>query len=84
MGRATVPYSGTGKFTPARYRNLEPFFAHPIVAKLCNLTDIRTRGADGDPITDLADICDYNEMLIIQAENQRRAQKASEKKGKRK
>ena len=82
MGRATVPYSGAGKFTPARHRNVEPFFAHPVAAKLCKLSDIRNRGRDGDPIIDLAGVCDLNEFLIVQAENERRAQKAAEKKGK--
>ena len=30
-----------------------------------------TRRADGDPHYDLGDVCDFNEHLIMQAENQK-------------
>ena len=32
------------------------------------------RGEDGDPLHDLADVCNYNESLIVDAVNQERAE----------
>ena len=46
--------------------------AAPIDAGLCGLPDLRSRGLDGDPLLDLADVCDLNEILIVRAENERR------------
>ena len=80
VGRAALPvYSAGGLgFTPVQYRNLPPFFAHPIAAKLCTLTDLKRRGTDGDPMLDLADVADLNEVLSIDYENEKRARKAAE------
>ena len=61
-------------------RNIDPFFANPIEAGLCTLVDLKTRGADGDPILDLADVCVLNDILVTKAVNSERAQKRSEQK----
>ena len=41
------------------------------------------RGEDGDPLHDLADVCAYNESLIIDAVNQERAEAAARRKSER-
>ena len=39
---------------------------------------------NGDPMLDLADLCDMNEILIVDAINQDRANRVAEQKAKRK
>ena len=51
---------------------------------LCRMTDLDTTKPNGDPMVDLADLCDMNEILIVDAINQNRANVAAEKKAKRK
>ena len=43
-----------------------------------DMSQYKMRGEDGDPLHDLADVCDYNESLIFDAVNQERQQKRSE------
>ena len=57
----------------AEYRNVPGFIAAPIDARLCSLADLNSRGTNGDPLLDLGDVCDLNEILIVRAENERRA-----------
>lgn len=47
------------------------------------LQELDMRRPDGDPVIDLATVCAYNEAMIIECENNRRAQKAAEDKAKR-
>ena len=42
------------------------------------MSEYKMRDENGDPLHDLADVCDYNESLIFDAVNQERAQKRSE------
>ena len=42
-------------------------------------TDLRRRGDDGEPLVTLDDICTFNEILLVDAENERRAHKAAQK-----
>ena len=51
---------------------------HPVEAKFCTLAELKQRGADGGPIYDLAEVCDFNEALMLRAENEFRAHKAAE------
>ena len=44
------------------------------------MSEYKMRGENGDPLHDLADVCDYNESLIYDAVNQDRAQKAAQRK----
>ena len=71
-------------FAAAQSDNLDMFFWAPIQAGLCTWEQLTTRRADGDPHYDLGDVCDFNEHLIMVAENQRRAQKWSEQQAKQK
>lgn len=41
---------------------------------------MNTRGSDGQPLLDLGDIYDLNEIIAVEAENQKRAQAAAERK----
>ena len=43
------------------------------------MAQYKERGLDGDPLHDLADVCDYNERLIIRAVNQERAETAAKR-----
>ena len=40
-----------------------------------DMSQYKMRGEDGDPLHELADVCDYNESLIFDAVNQERQQK---------
>ena len=42
------------------------------------MVELRSRGADGEPILPLEAVCDLNEILIVRYENQRRAQRRAE------
>ena len=44
--------------------------------------DLKRRDHDGQPLLDLADVADMNEILIVRAENQRRAQRHAERQAK--
>ena len=80
--RHRVPsgYGGRPGFEPARFSNVEPFFAHPMDAGMCTVADLRARDADGEPVLDIADVADMNERLIVQAENRKRADDAARRK----
>ena len=43
------------------------------------MAEYKMRGENGDPLHDLAEVCDYNESLIIDSVNRDRAQKAAER-----
>ena len=43
------------------------------------MAELKQRGPDGQPILDLGDICDLNEILIVKAENERRAHEHARK-----
>ena len=58
--------------------NIDPFFASPIDAGLCSLTDLKTLRQDGNPLLSLAEVCDLNEILAVRYENERRAHKSAE------
>ena len=60
--------------------NLNPFFAAPVAARLCKLTDYDERLPNGEPKLPLDKVCDLNEILIVDHENQVRAQKHAERK----
>lgn len=88
MGRARVPSpprSGAGK--PLVTVNIPPLFAAPIDAGLCTLAQLKQRDPlTGEPLLDLGDVCDANEVLAIRAINEDRAMRAAQKaagKGKR-
>ena len=59
-----------------------PFFAGPIREKLVSIVDLKRRGNDGQPLVDLCDVADLNEILMVDAENSKRAHKAAERKAK--
>ena len=61
-------------------RNLDPFFYHPIAAKLTSWDELKSRLPDGDPKVELFEVCDMNEWLIIQSINQDSANRASRRK----
>ena len=42
--------------------------------------DLKKRLPNGDPLIDLADVCDANEVLLRRAENERRARDRAEQK----
>ena len=42
-----------------------------------DMSQYKMRGENGDPLHELADVCDYNESLIFDAVNQERQQKKS-------
>ncbi len=46
------------------------------------MAELRTRLPDGEPLLDLAAICNMNEVLAVRCENERRASKAAERKAK--
>ena len=81
LGRARVGVTPPRpRFSVASTVNIEPFFGHPVAAKLCTLKDLKSRRPDGDPVLDLADVCDLNEILIIESHNEAAASKAANKK----
>lgn len=43
------------------------------------MSDYRLRAEDGDPILDLAAVCDLNEILCVRAINEDRAQREAER-----
>ena len=47
------------------------------------MSEYKMRGEDGDPLHDLADVCNYNESLIVDAVNQERAEAAARRKSER-
>ena len=47
---------------------------------MIRIAELRLRGPDGDPIIDLADVMDLNEILIVRSENEWRAHEAAERK----
>ena len=81
ISRAKPPVrGGRGDYRPAHTVNIAPFFANPIDAGLCTLTDLKSRGDDGEPRLSIDDVCDLNEILLVRAENQWRANRAGEAK----
>lgn len=48
------------------------------------MPDLYARRDDGDPLVDLADVCDANEILMVQAENQRRSHQSARDRARRK
>lgn len=47
------------------------------------MVQLRSRGPDGDPLLDIADVHVFNELLLVEAEDQRRAaKKARQQEGK--
>ena len=63
-------------YSVATSGNIDPFFYHPVKAGLVgDMSQYKMRGEDGDPLHELADVCDYNESLIFDAVNQERQQK---------
>ena len=46
------------------------------------MPDLKQRDASGEPLVTLDDVCDANEILLVRYENERRAQKAAERKSK--
>ena len=67
-------------YTPVRTRNIDPFFAHPVEAGRIYQPDLYRRREDGEPVVSLKDVCDANEILMVAAENQRRAERDAETK----
>ena len=47
------------------------------------MSEYKMRGEDGDPLHDLADVCNYNESLIVDAVNQERAEASARRKSER-
>ena len=41
-----------------------------------DMSQYKMRGENGDPLHELADVCDYNESLIFDAVNQERQQRS--------
>ena len=52
----------------------------PVDAGLCQWDRLYARRPDGQPVLDLADIVDLNEILLVRSENERRALDAAERK----
>ena len=71
------------KFRVASTRNIPPFFAHPISAGKIYQPDLYRYGPDDEPKVTLADVCDANEILMIDAENQHRAEREAEERARR-
>ena len=51
-------------------------------AGLCRWEDVEKLKPDGDPVLDLEAFCNMNEILLIRAENRRRAEKHAERESK--
>ena len=71
------------KFRVASTQNIPPFFSHPISAGKIYQPDLYRYGPDGEPKVTLADVCDANEILMIDAENQHRAEREAEERARR-
>ena len=69
-------------FSVAKSLNLDSFFWAPIQAGFCAPADLKIPLPSGDPKYDLADFCDFNEVLILQAVNEDKARKSAEQKSK--
>lgn len=49
-----------------------------------SMADLKSRLPDGEPLIEIGDIADMNEMLQVRYENTRRAQRAAERKARQK
>jgi len=78
VGRDRVPHSLGPEAEPAAVTvNIDPFFANPIAARMLAREKLDEVKPDGDPVVTLEAVCDMNETLLVEAENQRRAQNRS-------
>ena len=70
-------------FSPVKTKNIPPFFSVPIDAGMTTLAELRSVDHDGQPLLDVCDVADMNEVLMVRYENERRANKAAERKNRR-
>ncbi len=60
-------------FTPVTTKGIHPFLAAPVAAKFCTFTEMKWE-------LTLSDLYDIHEIMLVQAENERRAVQAIETK----
>ena len=86
LGRSPIGASPSGPgYSALKSVNTNPFFWNPVEAGHCKWEAYKMRDAGGDPLIDLADVCDMNERLLVSAVNRERAdakaKRDSERKG---
>ena len=82
IGRTDSPSPPEPEYRIAEFANIPAFFAVPIGAGIGGLSLEACKGyhPDGSPRVTLDEVCDYNEILCVRAENERRAMEAAKKK----